>query len=67
MTTALVRAVPQEVPTLAPRNDLFGTAVRPGAVLVRVRRPAADVPSLDDIVDQWGVQSFPASDPPANW
>jgi hypothetical protein len=20
-----------------------------------------------DIVDQWGVQSFPASDPPANW
>lgn len=20
-----------------------------------------------DIVDEWGVQSFPASDPPANW
>jgi hypothetical protein len=20
-----------------------------------------------DIVDQWGLQSFPASDPPANW
>jgi hypothetical protein len=20
-----------------------------------------------DIVDQWGEQSFPASDPPANW
>ena len=20
-----------------------------------------------DIVDQWGAQSFPASDPPANW
>jgi hypothetical protein len=20
-----------------------------------------------DLVDQWGMQSFPASDPPANW
>jgi hypothetical protein len=20
-----------------------------------------------DMVDEWGVQSFPASDPPANW
>jgi hypothetical protein len=20
-----------------------------------------------DVVDEWGVQSFPASDPPANW
>lgn len=23
--------------------------------------------SDDDIVDQWGKASFPASDPPANW
>ncbi|HET7071912.1 MAG TPA: hypothetical protein VFI40_13890 [Nocardioides sp.] len=31
--------------------------------------PSAD-PAWDlswDIVDQWGAQSFPASDPPANW
>jgi hypothetical protein len=31
---------------------------------------ATDVPAWDltwDIVDQWGAQSFPASDPPANW
>jgi hypothetical protein len=32
----------------------------------RLRRaPAAGLP--DDIVDQWGLQSFPASDPPSNW
>jgi hypothetical protein len=22
---------------------------------------------LSDIVEEWGMQSFPASDPPANW
>jgi len=22
---------------------------------------------LTDIVEEWGLQSFPASDPPANW
>ena len=22
---------------------------------------------LTDIVEEWGMQSFPASDPPANW
>jgi hypothetical protein len=22
---------------------------------------------FDDIVEEWGTQSFPASDPPSNW
>jgi hypothetical protein len=31
---------------------------------------ATEVPDWDvtwELVDQWGAQSFPASDPPANW
>jgi hypothetical protein len=35
-----------------------------------VDRDATETPAWDvtwDIVDQWGAQSFPASDPPANW
>jgi hypothetical protein len=32
---------------------------------LRVEPIVAD--SAFDIVDEWGVQSFPASDPPANW
>lgn len=30
-------------------------------------RPVPAAPDFEDIVDEWGEQSFPASDPPANW
>jgi hypothetical protein len=43
----------------------------PGArVATPVDVDATDRPDSDltwDIVDQWGADSFPASDPPANW
>ncbi len=26
-----------------------------------------ETPGRPDLVDQWGLDSFPASDPPANW
>jgi hypothetical protein len=40
-----------------------------GTGLVAPERPAvrASAGPPPDIVDQWGMQSFPASDPPANW
>jgi hypothetical protein len=40
-----------------------------GAGLLLLERPrtgTAGHPTAD-IVDQWGMHSFPASDPPANW
>jgi len=37
--------------------------VASGRIAVTGTEPA----SAADIVEEWGIQSFPASDPPANW
>ena len=35
--------------------------------LAPLSEPRTGIPETADIVDEWGIQSFPASDPPANW
>ena len=50
------------------RQVAAGRRARPRLAAVVVRVGAGPDPGPPtDIVDQWGEQSFPASDPPANW
>jgi hypothetical protein len=47
-----------------------GTAVLTrwtGAEIPEPRVGVSPPTTAIDIVDQWGMHSFPASDPPANW
>ena len=48
------RSRPRPTPALVPRGAEIAV------------EPVASVPGTD-IVHEWGLQSFPASDPPANW
>ncbi len=72
MTTVLIRAEQPDAPGVsspaspAARLEAGAPARALVGLLVRVGGAGVALPP-DDIVDQWGVQSFPASDPPANW
>ena len=50
------------LPALDAPVDRTRTALAP-------RRPATAEPVVPvrDVVEEWGKQSFPASDPPSNW
>ena len=61
-------------PRSGPESDDAGvTGARPvdrgpaGSVDPSTTIQAREVDAAHDIVDEWGMQSFPASDPPANW
>jgi hypothetical protein len=64
-------ALPRPVEHVAGRRIRAATSTTAGP-LGHVRAPlgpprAATSPPIVDIIDQWGMDSFPASDPPANW
>jgi hypothetical protein len=46
---------------------LGGDRTRHVVPIVRHPEEARSIPMPVDIVEEWGLQSFPASDPPANW
>jgi hypothetical protein len=51
------------VPPRVSADDLDAGTSTPS----REGEPAPQGPMTADIVEIWGVDSFPASDPPANW
>jgi hypothetical protein len=56
VTLTLVRTAELDVVRVAVMDRQTARTIPP-----RQQRPETD------IVDEWGMQSFPASDPPANW
>jgi hypothetical protein len=60
------QVAPIDFPTIA--IDALVDDRRGDVVLIAVQSEATKpLPLPIDIVEEWGLQSFPASDPPANW
>lgn len=64
---AVPRMEPYVTHVALPARDLVLTEDDPVAALQVVERTHRPAWCPEDIVDEWGAQSFPASDPPANW
>ena len=62
MASAPVTIPAPALPTLRVLVDLTSPIFRGLQCTVEVPEDASH-----DIVEEWGLQSFPASDPPANW
>jgi hypothetical protein len=50
-----------------PAHDIFQAEVPDLGMLADGGIAPRQRDSPGDIVEEWGMQSFPASDPPANW
>jgi hypothetical protein len=65
--------MPSGEPSAVPPRRPNGRGVRshlntaPAALAVELTDPPGTAGNVMDIVQEWGEQSFPASDPPANW
>jgi hypothetical protein len=70
LTSSLHRgATFRQIRVLGMQADPTADGGRVGGDVLDLRPPRKARPETPsgDIVEEWGMQSFPASDPPANW